>query len=223
MTVKRIKRMIAEKKGQFYIIAAVIIIIIIIGLASVSNYSYVKKKPKNFYDMTDILKLESKYIVDNSAYNTGDLNENIETYLMLFSDYMEKNTNEDFNLIILYGDINSGNITGRVYSRSSLGNVNIYLNEKSFEMEGGETIITNSTTVVVNPPDEDGKKTVNVTIASIENPGLNITQTLPVLEDSNFLFVMSTNVGFNQYVQTSLNKTATTGYSVAGYSILDLT
>ena len=192
------------KKAQFYLIAAVIIVMVILSLAAVSNYVNVKKTPQKFYDLADILNSEGKYVVLNAAYTDKNVNTNIENYLYLFSKYLEDNTDEDFNIIIFYGDSKSNNVTGKVYSRSSIGNVNIYLGDSPFTVQGGETVSINSTSVQVKDAGE-GKKEVEVVIYS---KGLNITQTLPILADNNFVFVMTTSQEFNQYVQNSINQTA---------------
>jgi hypothetical protein len=191
------------KRAQFYLIAAIIIIAAIVTLASVTNKVYVKKEPKKFYDLADILNLESKYVIDNTAYTQGNINANIANYLTLFSEYMEKNTNEDFNLIILYGNTaNINSITGKIYSRASIGDVNINIGSSSFEIQGGETISTNSTTIALS---QQTSKNITITISSLNNPNINITQTLPIVDQTNFVFVMTTSDGFNQYVQTNLN------------------
>ena len=191
------------KKAQFYIIAAIVIVIALLSLAAITNYVQVKKTPQKFYDLADILKTESKYVTENAIYTNKDVNSNIESYLFLFAKYLEENTQEDFNLIIFYGNIESNNVTGKIFSRASLGGVNLYLGSDSFSVQGGTDVKMDSTKVQVNGINPN-LKTVNVTISS---KGLNITQTLPVLEDNNFLFVMTSNQDFNQYIQNSLTPT----------------
>jgi len=195
---------IKNKKAQFYLIAAVAIIIVILSLTAVTNYARIKKTPQKFYDLGELLKTESKYVTDNALFNNKDVNSNIESYLELYSKYLEANTDQDFNLIIFYGNIDSGDISGKVYSRASTGNVNIYLGDNPFTVQGGDRVDISSAKVNVN--NDDGKKTVNITINS---GGLNITQNLPVLEDNNFLFIMTTNDNFNTYIQNSINTTLT--------------
>lgn len=189
------------KKAQFYIIAAVIIIVIIIGLATISNTAYVKKEPRKLYDMTDILSQEGISLVNNAELANKSAAENIEFYLDSFSNYLNENTQEDFNLIIIYGSITSGNITGRVYSRSSLGDIRINLGSSSFIVEGGTEINMSETTIKVDS--SGSERTVNVTISSIDDPSVYITQTLPILEDNNFVWVMSTSESYSQYVKTN--------------------
>lgn len=195
-----------SKKAQFYIISSIIIILVITTLASVTNYVYIKPEPEKFYDLADILSLEGKYVIDNANYKSGDINSQIQTYLSLYANYLAKNTEADFNLIILYGDITSGNITGSIYSRASLGDVNINLGSTNFNVIGGTTISQSDVDITIGTITGEENK-VNLTIIS-ENPPLSITQVVPILEDNNFIFIMSTNDGFNQYVRTNLNPPA---------------
>jgi len=194
-----------SKKSQFYILAAVIIVVAVLSLAAVTNYVQTKSPPQKFYDLGDLLKVEGKYVVENAVYTNTNVASNIESYIYLFAKYLEENTEEDFNLVIFYGNIFSNNVTGKIYSRASMGNVNIYLGENPYTVQGGQTVQISNTSVKVNDINEN-EKTVNVVISG--GGGLNITQTLPVLEDNNFFFVMTSNKGFNQYVQNSFNITS---------------
>lgn len=190
------------KKAQFYIISAVIIIFIILSLASVSNYVSVKPQPTKILNLGDVLQQEGEHVLENAQYNKGNVEQNIKAYLDLFSKYLEQNTQEDFNLVIIYGDINASNITGRVFTRSSLGKVTLDVGGQSFGAQGGTEVAVNPATVHVNDI-AAGKKAVNITI---ETDGVNITSVLPVLEDNNFMFVMTTSDGFNKYVKESYPK-----------------
>jgi len=197
MSLKRAKM--KSKKGQFYIIASVIIIVLIISLATIRNYAIVKTEPKKFYDVTDVLEMEGLEIIDNTNYNKGDINKNIDVYLALFADYLEQNTDQDFNLIILYGDVASGNMQGRVFSRASLGGVSISAGSTSFDAVGGTEVQNGTIPITV----ADGK--ARITLNNTQT-GEVINQEVPILEDNNFIFIMTTNDGFNQYVQTNLPK-----------------
>jgi len=188
-----------SKKAQFYIIGAVIIIFIVISLASVSNYVSIKKQPEKIISLGDMLKEEGQRIVENSDYNDGNVNENINTYLTLFSDYLQQNTQEDFNLLILYGDVSaSEDIQGRIFTRASLGQVNLDVGGTSFGASGGSAVQINTPVIVVNPGPQNNQGTVDVTIGSGDT---NVTTTVPILEDNNFVFVMTTSDGFNRYVR----------------------
>lgn len=184
------------KKGQFYLIAAVIIILVILGLVGVKNYISVKKEPKNFMEIGDTLQLEGSYVVENALYsNTGNVETNTQAYLNLFSNYMEQNTNEDFSLIIVYGDINGGKVQGKIYYRQSSGNV--CLDNSCAPGSSMINVTDTSCNVNVGVP-----RTANCTITIA---GQTITHTVPILQDNNFVFVMTTSKGLSQYIQTSFD------------------
>ena len=187
-----------NKKGQFYLIAAMIIIFIIVGFAGISTKLGVKKEPQKFYDVGQILKSEGIQVVDYTNYDIGaNLNTNVGSYLDLFANYTQDNINEDFSMIILYGDVVSGNIDATGYSRTSGGGVSYYLGGETAPLSVQSVGPLNKTQYIykVNPDN-----TVDITL--IGESG-NITQTLPILSDNNFMFVMTTSSGFNQYIQSS--------------------
>jgi len=200
--VKSIRGIGGFKKGQFYIIAAVIIIFVIIGLAVVTNSVSVRKQPTKFYDLGDILKTEGIQVVQYSEYSQSNVNDNLNLYLDLFSSYIQTHTTEDFSLVILYGDATGGgNVQGKVLQRTTEGGVSV-------SISGGQPItVTQQTDVTIGNTavTQNDDNTVNVTLTSSD--GINITQTLPVLQDNNFVFVMTSSQGLNQYIQTSVNET----------------
>ena len=60
-----------NKRGQFYLIAAIIIIAIIIGFVAVSNYLE-KDESTKVYDLGEELKIESAQVLDYGIYNELD-------------------------------------------------------------------------------------------------------------------------------------------------------
>ena len=71
-----------QKKGQFFIIAAVIISLIIVSLMSVGNYVRINKEPKNFYDLSYEVKHESGQVIDYSVNQGEDTTENLKNFLI---------------------------------------------------------------------------------------------------------------------------------------------
>ncbi len=60
-----------NKRGQFYLIAAIIIIAVIIGFVAVSNYLE-KDESTKVYDLGEELKIESAQVLDYGIYNELD-------------------------------------------------------------------------------------------------------------------------------------------------------
>ena len=90
------------KRAQFYIIAAVIIVVVIIGLVGVRNYIRVREEPQEFYDLSEVLSREGTAVVDYGIYNQEDLNVQLQGFTELFVDYVEKNKQDVFDLIIVF-------------------------------------------------------------------------------------------------------------------------
>jgi len=195
-----------SKKAQFYIISAVIIIFIILSLAAVSNYASVKKQPEKLLQLSDVLKTEGQYVLENAKYNQGNVEQNIQSYVNLFSNYTQQTTSEDFSMIILYGNVNANFINGLSVTKSSTGKVIYDLGD------GNTVVISGGNQISVTPSDvhvssvSATEKTASITITSGNN---TLSRTVPVLEDNNFIFVMATNDGFNQYIRENFPKIQT--------------
>lgn len=61
-----------EKRGQFFIIAAVILSIIVVALVSVGNKVIVGGDQDDFYDLSDELKHETSMVMDYSLHNENE-------------------------------------------------------------------------------------------------------------------------------------------------------
>jgi hypothetical protein len=192
----------STKRGQFYLIAAAIIIFILVGLVAVSNYVYVKQEPKKFYDIGDILGREGAKVVEYAAITQSDMNATINSYLEIYADYLDKNINANFELIIFYGSVKDQKISAKRFYRSSTGGVSICFSGTPCQTIGSDEvrIADEQATVIENPK----SKTVNVTITSERAGSLSVE--VPILKDNNFVFVMSTSDEFNNYIQTNFQE-----------------
>ena len=63
-----------NKRGQFFLVAAVIIVVIILGFISVSNYAK-KEKYLKIYDMKDELEIESQKVLDYGIMHTDKMSD----------------------------------------------------------------------------------------------------------------------------------------------------
>jgi hypothetical protein len=190
------------KKGQFYIISAVIIIFVIIGFAVVTNYVTVKKAPEKFYDIGRDLS-EGARVVEYSEYSTNpniNVDQQIANYIGLFANYTSLNTGENFNMLIIYGNIGADkNISVKKYNSTSTGGVSISFGGAPINAQVQGTLSGEQGFLAVNPDN-----TVNVTLKSGNS---TIVTRVPVLQNNNFAFVMTTSDGFNDYVQKSVATT----------------
>jgi len=84
-----------NRKGQFYLIAAIAIVGVLIGLAVVAN-SATKKSSVRVYDLRDELKIESEKVLDYGVYSETDLDVLTESFTDLYAD-------RDEDLYFIYG------------------------------------------------------------------------------------------------------------------------
>lgn len=136
-----------NKRGQFYIVAAIIIVLAISGLASVVTYAYVKAKPRTMQSMGNELREEGSRIVDYGIYNKENIIEYLNNFTESYAEYFLKKTN-NANVIFVYG--NKTNLFAVKYDNVSTGliSANIGNGATNWNMFKG---VVNRTNVIVNP------------------------------------------------------------------------
>jgi len=185
------------KKAQFYLIAAAIIVILIITLSTVYNVARVNKDPKKMYSLTDVLETEAFSVIDYSLYNKESVSNNTNTFLKLFGEYLNENTNENILLVFIYGNITDNKLFYEVYGRSSQGEIRLDI--------GGDQIVKNVTRQImqissseIEVIEKNNKKFIDITIEGVEY------KDIPVLDDNNFLFILSSQTDLNKYITSNI-------------------
>lgn len=144
-----------NKRGQFYIIAAVIIVITFSSIMGIYTSAKTFPEPKTINDLSSDLKEEGPRIVDYGIYNNKDINNLV--YNFSGNDYanyfLEKTTNA--NLVIIYG--NKTSLEGIRYSRNLRGSISTTLGgEVTWQITGPYTektaiqIDSNENNIMVN-------------------------------------------------------------------------
>ncbi len=75
-----------DKRGQFYLIAAIIIAGILIAISYASNYSQ-KRVSYDAREIAEELRIEAEYVLDYELNNPGAGIEEFQDFSMEFSDY----------------------------------------------------------------------------------------------------------------------------------------
>lgn len=91
-----------DKKGQFYLAAAIVIIALLAGAAGVTN-SLKKTEPVKIYNLKDELGIESGQVLDYGVYNgkdTDEMNSLLEDFTQNYAGYVEKG----FSLYFVFGN-----------------------------------------------------------------------------------------------------------------------
>ncbi len=112
-----------NKRGQFYLIAAIIIVIILIGLSKVSSNIIINPRPKTLINFKEDLNRESYKIIEYAVYNKKDLDSLITKFAGdQFGEYFLQKT-KNANIIYLYG--NKTGLKALQYNKGPQGEVSL--------------------------------------------------------------------------------------------------
>lgn len=172
-----------NRKGQFYLIAAIIIIGLIIGFAAVKNYTQ-KKEVIKLYNLGEELGIESENVLDYGTYN--ELNESeMEGLLTDFVESYADYAAEGKNLYFIYGNWQKINVVA--YQEL---NTTIYV-----DIGEGVKLIQPGEKEEFIPTDG----VIHKVIITIEE----LTYEFELTYGENFYFVISQEIEGEQYVVTS--------------------
>jgi len=173
-----------NKRGQFYLIAAIVIIAIIIGFAAIKNYTQ-RREIIKLYDLGEELGIESENVLDYGTYN--GLNEDeMEVLLTSFVQGYASYTSEGKNLYFLFGNWKKINFI----AYQDL-NTTIYV-----DIGEGVKLIEPGEAYEFTP--SEGKAIYDVEVI-IED----LTYDFALEYGENFYFIISQEIEGEQYVVTS--------------------
>jgi len=93
-----------NKRGQFYLVAAIIIVLAVSGIASVKTYAIIKSEPRKIENIGSELKEETMRIVDYGIYSQENLTKVLNNFTdSEFAPYFLKKT-EGTNIVFIYGN-----------------------------------------------------------------------------------------------------------------------
>lgn len=169
-----------DKRGQFYLIAAIVIAVALIGITSIFNYSS-KSSSTNLDENKEELQIESSYVLDYTSYNSlsdGETNTLLEDFS---EDYINTKGGEN-NVYIIFGKKSSFELVARQTQEESV-NIKTSSEESDLNLNKNE-IYKNSYTT------ED-----NVTLTLGEDP-----KSFEMSEGENFYFIISNLNGDEKHV-----------------------
>ncbi len=110
-----------NRRGQFFLIAALVIITIIIGLSSLQVSTKVSRENTRIFDLTNEIDLEGKSVVDHGVF-VGKTPAQVQEHIAELMDYYV-NANPGMNITVVYGDSESYTIVKGV--EKSTGSITI--------------------------------------------------------------------------------------------------
>ena len=97
-----------QKKGQFFLVAAIVIVVVVISLVTVSNYIERTDSVK-LYDLGAEMKIESQHVLDAGTYD-GRSEEEMKQLMEDFIENYVNYTQGGKNLYFVFGNKDKINI-----------------------------------------------------------------------------------------------------------------
>jgi len=101
-----------NKRGQFFLIAALIIVAVLLSLGTIYNKARVQKSDSRVYDLSKELTYEGAKVIDSGYYSSLNKDQIGERLNAIISN--SSTANKDSDIITIFGDFN--NITVTNYS-----------------------------------------------------------------------------------------------------------
>jgi hypothetical protein len=185
----------ADKRGQFFLIAAIIIIVVVVSVVTITNYTQ-RKDVVKLYDLGQELGIESRNVLDYGTYS--ELNETqmkilMENFIKNYVNYI----GETGNLYFLFG--NSQKINAIAYQHLTNESVCVKLNPPKYSYPEDNTecipIVATGTTQELSPATGEISR-VAIRIAENEYQ-------FKLKLGENFYFVIWQKIGGEKHVITS--------------------
>lgn len=158
-----------DKRGQFFLIAAIVAIGIFAGLTTVFNYARTNPPGEQFYDLTDEVGFETKRVIDYGIYSASETDSLVDSFLSNYSDYLGQD-----QAVFIYG--NSSNVVAIFFDASA--------NIGSIEIGSGQTLpVSGGEINVQNVASGENIENVVVNVS-------NLTYDFELRQGQNFFFVV---------------------------------
>jgi len=177
-----------NKRGQFYIVAAIVISIIITSMAGTTTYAYSKSSPSTIQELSSELKQESSKVIDYGVYNPTE-EDKLSTFTQEdFADYIIPKT-DHIELSLIYGNEEEG-FKEVKYDTTDKGTISL--------VTGGDSILLQIREEIVEPEIPLTVTDNKVTVTILEQDYI-----FELKPGQNFYFVIQHQEGEESFVTTS--------------------
>lgn len=111
-----------EKRGQFYLVAAIIIAMVVFSLATIDSYARIESRETDVFDLRDEMGLESGSVINFAIYNGTDISTLLENWTEMY--VVGTQDKEVENWVFVYGNLETG-VTVLEFTSESAGSVSI--------------------------------------------------------------------------------------------------
>jgi len=175
-----------NKKGQFYLVAAILILLSVAGLTTVTTYAVTKSEPRQMKDFSAELKEEGPRIIDYGIVQNENLTNIFENFTEYeYAPYFLKKT-QNASIVFLYG--NESDFYVSQYNPEYTGTISATIGGGSTNWNQVNTY-SNRTKVTVALGD-----LLNVTV-------LNNEYNFDIKTNEMFYFVIVQEAGNERYIE----------------------
>jgi hypothetical protein len=167
-----------DKRGQFYLIAAIIVIAVLIALATVGNYAFSRgsKESIKIYELSKDLQLEGESVINHGVFQ-GDPELELERFTQDYGEYISAG---DTDVYFVFGDQEMVNIRG--YVNAVVGSIGLNIGGTITEIDIQGNYVTDDDIIVT------GQANVVVEVGGKSYP-------FDLKKGENFFFVIQQPLG----------------------------
>jgi hypothetical protein len=171
-----------NKRGQFFLIAAIIIIGLVVGLATAVNSAAAGDSHEAFYDLAGEVGFETKRVLDYGAFSGTPSTELMKDFLEEYTNYIAQD-----EVLFIFGD-STGLLEAFVFKVDDAGNVGI-------DTEG---FAPNTVTIQYTTQDTADLTVVNGEVVVVVIQG--IEHRFPLRDGQNFFLVLGKEENGEKFV-----------------------
>lgn len=168
-----------NKKGQFFLMAAVIAIVAFVSISSIVNYARTSEERETFDDLAEQIDFEANYVLDYGVYSDSDTEQLVREFIANYSLYVQQDS-----VFFIFG--NADNLQGFYLAEDSVGSVGIVVGSNPIAL----------------PIEEINSYVQDVTVEGDEIvvTANNLEYRFTLRPGQNFYFVITHEVGDERYV-----------------------
>jgi len=173
-----------NKRGQFYLIAAIIIVTVLIGYVSVTNYvaSNEELDDIRLYELSKELKLEGESVVNYGIFNPVDLDVTLTQFTIDYGAYI---SDQETDVYFIYGNDKQIFVVGYI-NLEDAGGISLQVGDTPSIIHIDSTTTTREEINVTGATDLEGNlinPNVLITIKGTQYP-------FDISEGQNFFFII---------------------------------
>jgi hypothetical protein len=193
-----------NKRGQFFLLAAVILSVVLVSLSTTVNYANTNKEPDKFYDLSYEIKQEGGEVINYGVYSSQDINGVVQTYTNNVSQYIA-DMDPDTEIYFIYG--NSSSVIVDNYAKTGVnGGLGCAerINSTTMLNLGGTSVSSGLKPVSVGDSGLSCIQTVNLSGNSnkLNLKISNQTYNFALTSDQQFLIITKKKVGNETYIDS---------------------